>query len=107
MIEVGINITQPDYAFTNWQYTLIMFAIIAITIVFNTWGAQSLPMLETLSLFGHVAGFILFLGIFWGMCPRNSSYEVFVNVVNSGGWSNTGTACLISQATVMYCNLGT
>lgn len=106
MVQTGINITMPDYAFTNWQYTLIMFAFIAITIVFNTWGAVVLPMLETVSLFGHVLGFIVFVGILWGLCPRNTAYEVFVDVQNNGGWSNVGTACLISQATVMYCNLG-
>jgi hypothetical protein len=40
------------------------------------------------------------------MCPKNSSKEVFTSFVNNGGWSNIGTACLVSQVSVLYCNLG-
>lgn len=40
------------------------------------------------------------------MAPKNSAKQVFTEVVNNGGWSNTGTACLVSQVTVIYCNLG-
>lgn len=105
-IEAMINVTQPNYAFTSWQFTLILEAFLLITIFFNTWGAKILPALETASLFGHLAGFVITIVPLWVMCPKNSSHEVFLNVVNNGGWSNTGTACLVSQVTVMYCNLG-
>lgn len=47
LVEVMINVTQPDYAFTSWQYTLLMLAFIATTIVFNTWAAPILPREST------------------------------------------------------------
>jgi amino acid transporter len=106
LIEVLIDFTQPNFAFPNWHYTLIMLAVLDITIFMNTWGTSIFPMLETVSLFAHIAGFIITFVALWIMCPRTSSYDVFVHVVNHGGWSNVGASCLLSQVTVMYCNLG-
>ncbi|KAL0258810.1 hypothetical protein SLS55_006314 [Diplodia seriata] len=107
LIEICAEVISPDFGFTSWQATLIMLALIVITIFFNTIGAGSLPMLETASLFAHVLGFFVIAIVCWAMCrPLNSAGDVFSSFVNSGGWSNMGTACLISQVTVMYCNLG-
>jgi choline transport protein len=105
-IEAMIDVVNTDFLFTNWQLTLIMIAVMIVTIVFNTWGAKTLPMMETLSLFGHIAGFVITIIPLWVMCSKNSASAVFLEVVNSGGWSNVGTACLVSQTTIMYCNLG-
>lgn len=105
-IEAMIDITEPEFAFKNWQYTLIMLAFLFVTILFNTWGAKVLPTIETLSLFAHIGGFVVTFIVLWAMCPRNSAEDVFLKVVNGGGWSNTGTSLLISQVTVIYCNLG-
>ncbi|KAK5135736.1 hypothetical protein LTR08_004722 [Meristemomyces frigidus] len=104
-INAIINVTAPDYAFSNWQYTLIIVAFILLTIVFNTIGAKTLPALETLSLFGHLAGFLVVLVPLWVLCPKNSANEVFVDYQTNGGYS-AGPAFLISQVTILYCNLG-
>ncbi|KAK3074931.1 hypothetical protein LTR53_002242 [Teratosphaeriaceae sp. CCFEE 6253] len=104
-IQAMINVLQPDQVMTTWQLTLVMFAIIAITIVFNTWGAKVLPMLETISLFGHVLGFFVVLIPLWVLCPKNSAHDVFVHFESSSGWS-LGPAYLVSQVTIIYCNLG-
>ncbi len=79
-IQAMINVLNPDEAMTSWQLTLVMFAIIAITIVFNTVGAKFLPMLETISLFGHIAGFFVVMIPLLVLCPKNSAYDVFVHV---------------------------
>ncbi|KAK1063747.1 hypothetical protein LTR74_009222 [Friedmanniomyces endolithicus] len=100
-----INVLNPDEAMTSWQLTLVMFAIIAITIVFNTVGAKFLPMLETISLFGHIAGFFVVTIPLLVLCPKNSAYDVFVHFEANGGWS-LGPAYLVSQVTIIYCNLG-
>lgn len=105
-IEAMIQVTNPDYAFTRWQATLIMIAFTVITIFFNTWGAPVLPSLETACLIGHIAGFFVVMIPLWVFCPKNSAYDVFVHFENNSGWSNMGTAYLISQVYVMYCNLG-
>ncbi len=106
LVETMINVTNADFAFPNWQYTLIMLAFLVLTIFLNTWGARALPMLETVSLFGHIGGFIIVLVSLWVLAPKNTAHAVFVEVKNNGGWSNTGTSCLVAQVTVLYCNLG-
>ena len=107
LIETMINVTNSSFTFPNWQYTLIMLGFLVLTIFLNTWGARILPLLETISLFGHLGGFIIALISIWVLAPRNPAHAVFAEVVNNGGWSNTGTSCLVAQVTVLYCNLGT
>nr|POE93460.1 putative amino-acid permease c15c4.04c [Quercus suber] len=104
-IQAMIEVTRPDYTFTNWQYTLLIIAFVAVTIAFNTWGADALPTLEVASLIGHVAGFVVVVICLLVLCPKNSAHEVFVEFQANGGWS-PGPAYLVSQVTIMYCNLG-
>lgn len=106
LIEVMINVPDAAFAFTNWQFTLIMLGFIVITIFLNTWGAPILPMLETFSLFGHLGGWLLVIVALWILCPRNSAADVFTSVVNNSGWDNTGASLLLSQIFVLYCIMG-
>lgn len=106
LIQTLIEISDEEFVFPNWQYTLISITFLVITIFFNTWGAGSLPMIETISLFGHILCFIVTLVPLWVMCPKNSAKDVFATFVDSGGWGNVGTACLVTQISVLYCNLG-
>jgi choline transport protein len=41
LIEVLIEITDTEFVFPNWQYTLISIAFMVLTIFFNTWGAPT------------------------------------------------------------------
>lgn len=105
-IEAMIDVINPDFGFSRWQYTLIMIGFTIITIFFNTWGTPILPALETACLIGHILGFLVVMIPLWVLCPKNSAHEVFLDFQNSSGYSNMGTAYLISQVYVMYCNLG-
>ncbi|KAK6207177.1 hypothetical protein LQW54_007378 [Pestalotiopsis sp. IQ-011] len=104
-IEAMIEVLQPDFVFENWHLTLLMLAFIVVTVVFNTLGARVLPALETASLFGHIGGFFVVMIALLVLCPKASAQEVFTDFQSSSGWS-VGSAYLISQVTVMYCNLG-
>ncbi|KAF2770395.1 amino acid transporter [Teratosphaeria nubilosa] len=104
-IQTMVQVTRAEYAFSPWQYTLTMIAVVLVTIVFNTFGAKVLPMLETVSLFGHGAGFVFVIVALLVLCPKNSAYEVFVDFQANGGWS-PAPAYLISQVTILYCNFG-
>lgn len=106
LVQSIIVITKPDHTFTSWQYTLIMLGFLLITIAFNTWGALALPRIETLSLIGHLGGLLVMIIPLLVLAPKNSAKQVFTEVVNSAGWSNTGTSCLVAQVSVLYCSLG-
>lgn len=106
LIQSMVAVPQTDFEFQNWQYTLLAVAFLFITIFFNTWAARLLPMLETISLFGHVLGFIVILVPLWVMCPKNSAHDVFATFENNSGYDLMATACLVAQTSVLYCNLG-
>jgi choline transport protein len=106
LLEALIEVYLPDYTFSNWQATLVMMAFVVITVLFNTFGTPLLPLVESISLVGHVVGWIITTIVLWVLCPKNSAHDVFVSVVNSGGWSNTGLSCLVGSITVLYAQLG-
>lgn len=85
LIEAIIDVKNADYTFTSWQFTLTMLAFLAITIIFNTSWAKILPMMETISLFLHLGGFLLTIIPLLVLCPKNSAKQVFTEVVNSAG----------------------
>lgn len=107
LVRVAANITHPDLVFTSWQIFLILLALFVLTIGLNTLGTRVFPTLEVVSLIGHTVGFIVFVGILWGMCrPLNGSREVFLDFQNNGGWSNFGTVCLLNQVSIVWSMLG-
>ena len=106
LLESLIQVYLPSYTFSNWQATLVMMASVVVTVLFNTFGTPLLPLVESISLIGHVAGWIITTIVLWVLCPKNSAHDVFVSVVNSGGWSNTGLSCLVGSITVLYAQLG-
>ena len=105
-VQACINVTMPDYAFTSWQITLIMWAVLVLTILFNTYGAPFLPQLETLSLIGHIVGFFIVLIPLWVLCDKNSASDVFLTFKDRSGWDNMGAAYLTSQIYIMWCCFG-
>lgn len=106
LLESIIEVYLPDFTFNSWQGTLVMMFFVLITVLFNTLGTKLLPMVETVSLIGHVVGWIITTAALWALAPRNSAHDVFVAVVNSGGWSNTGLSCLVGSISILYCQLG-
>lgn len=107
LVQVCINIEYPDFVFTSWQRFLVILVMFLVTIALNTLGARLLPAIEVVSLIGHVAGFVVFVGILWGMCqPLNGSSVVFLDFENNGGWRNFGTVCILNQVSMIWSMLG-
>ncbi|KAK7045423.1 polyamine transporter tpo5 [Paramarasmius palmivorus] len=89
IIETCAKIVRPETSFTNWQFTVIMLGTILVFVGTNTIGAKVLPLLQTLSLVGHVLGFIIVVIVCWVMCrPLNTASEVFTQFIDSSGWGN-------------------
>lgn len=104
-VEAVVQVYQPDFACTGWQYTLIMWAFNLVTIVFNTWGATFLPALEIGSLIMHAVGFVIVFIPILVLAPKNTASEVFVEWENTSGYT-MGTAFFLSQITILYTCLG-
>lgn len=106
LIQSMVDVENADFAFPNWQYTLIMLAFVVVFTFFNTRGASLLPAFETVALAGHLGLFLVFVIPIWVMAPKNSASEVFTSFVDSGNWGSIGLACLVAQTSIVYCNLG-
>jgi len=95
-----------DYDFKRWHGTLLVIAIAAFCIIFNSFLAKKLPMIEGLVLILHLVGFFAVLIPLWVLSPRLSASDVFGTITNLGGWPTNGVAFMVGLLTPVYTLLG-
>ncbi|KAJ9142926.1 Amino acid permease [Pleurostoma richardsiae] len=106
MIQGLLVLNKPTYVFEAWHGTLLVIAITAFCIVFNTFLAKKLPMVEGMVLIIHVLGFFAVLIPLWVLAPRNSAKEVFTEFLNLGGWQTTGLSFMVGLLSPVYTLIG-
>jgi amino acid transporter len=106
MIQGLIALNNPDYMPEGWQGTLLVIAVTAFCIIFNTFLAKRLPMVEGLVLIIHILGFFAVLIPLWVLAPRASASDVFTTFLNLGGWSTTGLAFFVGLLSPVYTLIG-
>lgn len=97
MIQGLLVLNYPDYVFENWHGTLLVIAITGFCIIFNTFLAKKLPMVEGLILIFHVLGFFAVLIPLWVLGPRGDPKQVFTEFLNLGGWQTDGLAFMVGM----------
>jgi choline transport protein len=102
MIQGLLVLNNPNYIFERWHGTLLVIAITAFCIIFNTFLAKRLPMVEGMVLIIHILGFFAVLIPLWVLAPRSSASEVFTEFTNIGGWSPTGLAVMVGLLSPVY-----
>jgi choline transport protein len=125
IIQEMVNLTYPEAGYDlAWQATLTVSLFVILTVGFNMFFAQHLPLAEGVVLFLHVFGFFAFLLTFWIMANHAPAKDVFTNFKqacpgrtqtrrpslisssNGGGWSSTGLSCLVGLSSPMWCFIG-
>jgi choline transport protein len=106
MIQGLLVLNNPEYIFKPWHGTLLVIAITAFCIIFNTFLAKRLPMVEGLVLIIHLLGFFAVLVPLWVLAPRSSATQVFTEFTNLGGWSTTGLAFMVGLLSPIYTLIG-
>jgi choline transport protein len=106
MIQGLLVLDNPDYVFENWHGTLLVIAITAFCIIFNTFLAKRLPMVEGMVLIIHLLGFFAVLVPLWLLAPRSSPSDVFTTFLNLGGWDTTGLAFMVGLLSPIYTLIG-
>ena len=102
MIQGLLVLDNSDYVFKNWHGTLLVIAITAFCIIFNTFLARKLPMVEVVVLVIHLLGFFAILIPLWVLAQRSSPSRVFTEFLNLGGWSTTGLAFIVGLLSPVY-----
>ncbi|KAK0620409.1 amino acid permease [Immersiella caudata] len=106
MIQGLLVLNNPDYVFKNWHGTLLVVAITAFCIIFNTFLAKKLPMVEGIILIFHVLGFFAVLIPLWVLGPRGDPKQVFTEFLNLGGWQTDGLSFMVGLLAPVYTLIG-
>src|SRR2546423_13826106 len=95
IIQGLIVLNNPSYVFERWHGTMLTIAVAVFSIIFNTFLAKKLPMVEGIIMIIYVIGFFAIIIPLWVLAPRANAHDVFTQFTNAGGWSSTGTAFMV------------
>ena len=99
-------LNNETYVPQRWHGTMFVIAITAFSILFNTFLAKKLPLVEALILIIHVVGLFVIIIPLWVLAPRNNAKSVFTQFTNAGGWNSAGTAVMIGLTTPISSMIG-
>ncbi|KAI0116467.1 amino acid transporter [Nemania sp. FL0031] len=97
---------NPAYQPLPWQTTLLMWAVIAFAVIFNTVISSALPKVEGAILVLHILGFFAILVPLVYLSPHQSRETVFTVFYNGGGWPTQGLSFLIGLIATVFNFLG-
>lgn len=95
IIQGLLVLNLPEYIPQRWHGTMLVIAISAFSIIFNTFLAKKLPLVEALLLLLHIIGIIAIIVPLVVLAPRSSAEVVFTKFNNGGGWSTAGVAVMV------------
>jgi amino acid transporter len=110
-----ISLNNDSYVPQAWHIVLLTIAVVTIAVVFNSFFARKLPLVEGLVLVLHVCGFFAILIPLWVFAPRHSSLDVWTNFSQvsaedlpppSQPWPSIGLACLVGLSSSIYALIG-
>ncbi|KAK4546375.1 hypothetical protein LTR36_002052 [Oleoguttula mirabilis] len=105
-IQGLIALNDETYVPQNWHSTLLAIAAVSVCVVFNTFFARKLPLVEGLVMVLHVLGFFAILIPLWIFAPKAPSSEVWGGLQNNAGWSSTGLAFLVGMTSAVNALIG-
>lgn len=105
-IQGLIILNDASYKPQPWHAVLLTIAAVTVAVMFNTFFARKLPLLEGLVLFLLIFGFFAILIPLWIFAPRHSSADVWVNFVNEAEWPNMGLAFFVGFTGPIYALIG-
>jgi amino acid transporter len=94
-------LNDASYVFERWHGTMLVIAVVVFSLIFNTFLAKKLPMVESIMLVIYIIGFFAIIIPLWVLAPRANAHDVFTQFTNAGGWSSTGTAFMVGLSGVL------
>lgn len=85
---------------------MLVIAITLFSILFNTFLAKKLPLVEALILILHIVGLFIIVIPLWVLAPRNTASAVFTEFNNGGGWVSDGAATMVGLSTTITAMIG-
>lgn len=95
-------LNYETYEPKSWHLTLLMYAIIALTLIINIFGIRILPHVESLAGICHILFFFVLLIPLVYLSPQSDASFVFRTFQNNGGWKQDGISWCVGLLTVVY-----
>lgn len=106
IIQGLIILNNESYIPEAWHGTLLVIAITAFAVIFNTVLAKKLPLVEALLLFLHVLGLFAIMIVLWILAPTAKAHNVWFEFTNAGGWNSNGTATMVGLLSPVISTIG-
>jgi len=106
IIQGLIALNDDTYVPQAWHATLLTIAIISSSILFNTFLAVRLPLIEGIVLILHLCGIFCIIIPLWVTAPRAPARVALLDFVNNGGWPTTGLSSVIGLVTPLNVLIG-
>ncbi|TGZ78574.1 putative amino acid permease [Ascodesmis nigricans] len=107
LIQGMLVLNYPNtYIFQKWHGTLLLYGVILVTLVINTYLASWLPKIEGLMFILHILGFFGILIPLTYLGPHGSVKDVFQTFANYGEWPNQPISFFVGISTSVYAFLG-
>jgi amino acid transporter len=91
-----IALNHPNYVPKGWHGSLLTIAFICISVLCNTFLARRLPMMESILIFIHILGIVIFIPV-WVLAPRQEGGAVLTEFYNPNGWMSSGVAFMVGM----------
>ncbi|EAT91054.2 hypothetical protein SNOG_01405 [Parastagonospora nodorum SN15] len=96
-----------NYVPERWHGTMMVFALILVALLFNTFLFKFLPQVETVVLFFHITLFVVFIIVITVRSPTKSSNdEVWTLFLNKGGYESKGLSFFVGLITPLFAFCG-
>lgn len=99
--------SQSTYQAERWHGTLMVIAVILVSLLFNSFLSKGLPHVETATLFLHVSLFVIILVVITVMSPtKSSNSDVWTLFLNQGGYESKGLSFFVGLITPVFAFTG-
>jgi choline transport protein len=94
-IQGLVILNYPDYEPKGWHGTLLTTAASAFSMLFNSFLAQKLPLIEGVVVMIHMCSFFGIIVSLWVLSPRTDAMTIFTQFDDDGGWGSVGASTLL------------
>jgi amino acid transporter len=94
---------HPEYVleYKNWHALLVIYAVVIVGFVVNTYLGAIFPALESMVFIVHVIGYLIILIVLAHLAPKQPASFVFKNFFNGGEFSTMGQSVLAGAVPIM------
>ena len=97
LIQGLIILTNEHYQPHKWHTTLLLWAMVAFSVIINAVSRKLLPRFEGYILLLHIFGYFAILIPLLTLCDYNAPHYVFEQWRNDNGWPTQGLSFMIGM----------